>query len=101
MRMAQEIVCHACHTRSFSHIAERWEGCGQFLQVPENNNMKFRGGGTHRPYYANFCSIAQSSGTGKSRLMSELWNKGVIVLLPYARPSARAYIWMKNTGCAN
>ncbi|KAG1840954.1 hypothetical protein C8R48DRAFT_739540 [Suillus tomentosus] len=89
MRMAQEIlqqypelreiVCYVCHTRSFSHIAERWEGCGWFLRVPENNNMKFRGGGMHRPYYAKFRSIVQSSGAGKSRLMSELRNKGVIV----------------------
>ncbi|KAG1831604.1 hypothetical protein EV424DRAFT_160503 [Suillus variegatus] len=41
--------------------------------------MKFTSG-IHRPYYAKFCSIVQSSGTGKSRLMTELRNKGVIVL---------------------
>ncbi|KAG2141416.1 uncharacterized protein EDB93DRAFT_634537 [Suillus bovinus] len=42
--------------------------------------MKFTAGGMYRAYYAKFCSIVQSSGTGKSRLMIELRNKGVIVL---------------------
>ncbi|KAG1769559.1 hypothetical protein EV702DRAFT_696936 [Suillus placidus] len=40
----------------------------------------FRASGLDRPYYAKFCSIVQSSGTGKSRLMTELRNKGVLVL---------------------
>ncbi|KAG2152688.1 uncharacterized protein EDB93DRAFT_1327626 [Suillus bovinus] len=42
--------------------------------------MKFAGSGDKGPYYAKFCSIVQSSGTGKSRLMTELRNKGVLVL---------------------
>ncbi|KAG2095463.1 uncharacterized protein F5147DRAFT_718410 [Suillus discolor] len=49
-----------------------------FYEYLKNNNMEFRG--LHGPYYAKFCSIVQSSGTGKSRLMIELRNKGVIVL---------------------
>ncbi|KAG0702724.1 hypothetical protein DFH29DRAFT_920145 [Suillus ampliporus] len=51
-----------------------------FYEYLKNNNDKFRGGGFTRPYYAKFCSIVQSSGTGKSRLMTELRNKGVLVL---------------------
>ncbi|KAG2047170.1 hypothetical protein BDR06DRAFT_964261 [Suillus hirtellus] len=49
-----------------------------FYEYLKNNNMEFRG--PRGPYYAKFCSIVQSSGTGKSRLMIELRNKGVIVL---------------------
>ncbi|KAH7905770.1 hypothetical protein BJ138DRAFT_1130306 [Hygrophoropsis aurantiaca] len=37
-------------------------------------------------YYAKFCSIVQSSGTGKSRLMTELRKKGVVVLYMNLRP---------------
>ncbi|KAG1762739.1 hypothetical protein EV702DRAFT_1206236 [Suillus placidus] len=51
-----------------------------FYEYLKTNNMKFKGNGLERPYYAKFCSIVQSSGTGKSRLMTELRNKGVIVL---------------------
>ncbi|KAG1776127.1 hypothetical protein EV702DRAFT_1231141 [Suillus placidus] len=51
-----------------------------FYECLKNNNMKFKGSGLERSYYAKFCSIVQSSGTGKSRLMTELGNKGVIVL---------------------
>ncbi|KAG1812012.1 hypothetical protein EV424DRAFT_1349476 [Suillus variegatus] len=47
-----------------------------FYEYLENNDTKFTGS-MHRPYYAKFCSIVQSSGT---RLMTELRNKGVIVL---------------------
>ncbi|KAG2339329.1 hypothetical protein BDR05DRAFT_624804 [Suillus weaverae] len=43
-----------------------------FYEYLENNNMKFKGSGLERPYYAKFCSIVQSSGTGKSRLMTEV-----------------------------
>ncbi|KAG0700650.1 hypothetical protein DFH29DRAFT_930758 [Suillus ampliporus] len=51
-----------------------------FYEYLKTNNNKFRGGGLTRSYYAKFCSIVQSSGTGKSRLMTELRNKGTLVL---------------------
>ncbi|KAG1737634.1 hypothetical protein EDB19DRAFT_1909614 [Suillus lakei] len=51
-----------------------------FYEYLKNNNNKFRGKGISRPYYAKFCSIVQSSGTGKSRLITELRTKGVLVL---------------------
>ncbi|KAG2141144.1 uncharacterized protein EDB93DRAFT_639299 [Suillus bovinus] len=58
-----------------------------FYEYLKNNDMKFTDGGMQRPYYAKFCSIVQSSGTGKSRLMTELRNKGVIVLYMNIRDS--------------
>ncbi|KAG1840980.1 hypothetical protein C8R48DRAFT_739736, partial [Suillus tomentosus] len=116
----REIICHACQTRSFSHIADLSEcscqchrrppasvaGNAEIFQIPQasdpvrpsqdkhrsdflydsfvrpyvgkavdgfyeylkNNDMKFTGG-MHRPYYAKFCLIVQSSGT---RLMTEV-----------------------------
>ncbi|KAG1769565.1 hypothetical protein EV702DRAFT_1271245, partial [Suillus placidus] len=51
-----------------------------FYEYLKSNNDMFRASGLDRPYYAKFCSIVQSSGTGKSRLMTELRNKGVLVL---------------------
>ncbi|KAG1762984.1 hypothetical protein EV702DRAFT_1052031 [Suillus placidus] len=91
------MIRHACQTRSFSQIADLDEDRPDFLyesfvrpyigkavdgfyEYLKTNNMKFKGSGLERPYYAKFCSIVQSSGTGKSRLMTELRNKGVIVL---------------------
>ncbi|KAF8350898.1 hypothetical protein F5887DRAFT_322542 [Amanita rubescens] len=47
-----------------------------FLEYLKDNEEKY-GKGT---YYAKFCSIVQSSGTGKSRLLCELRKKDVIVL---------------------
>jgi hypothetical protein len=43
-----------------------------FYEYLKNNDMKFAGNGEKGPYYAKFCSIVQSSGTGKSRLMTEV-----------------------------
>jgi ABC-type lipoprotein export system ATPase subunit len=43
-----------------------------FYEYLKNNNVKFKGDGLERPYYAKFCLIVQSSGTGKSRLMTEV-----------------------------
>ncbi|KAG1801836.1 hypothetical protein EV424DRAFT_1559220 [Suillus variegatus] len=78
-----------------------------FYEYLKNNNMEFRG--PRGPYYAKFCSIVQSSGTGKSRLMIELRNKGVIVLyMNLHEPSDLGYpmrdlvparILTENTGC--
>ncbi|KAG2146282.1 hypothetical protein DEU56DRAFT_787283 [Suillus clintonianus] len=51
-----------------------------FYEYLKHNNNKFKGRGVQRPYYAKFCSIVQSSGTGKSRLLTELRNRGVLVL---------------------
>ncbi|KAG2344166.1 hypothetical protein BDR05DRAFT_195947 [Suillus weaverae] len=59
------------------YIGEAVDGFYEYLK---NNHTKFKGGGRLRPYYAKFCSIVQSSGTGKSRLMTELRNKDVLVL---------------------
>ncbi|KAG1799086.1 hypothetical protein EV424DRAFT_1559508 [Suillus variegatus] len=78
-----------------------------FYEYLKNNNMEFRG--PHGPYYAKFCSIVQSSGTGKSRLMIELRNKGVIVLYMNLRDRSDlgfpmrdlvpAHILTENTDC--
>ncbi|KAG2082417.1 hypothetical protein BD769DRAFT_1727130 [Suillus cothurnatus] len=94
----RDMVRKACLTRSnFTHIAdlkifqisESGNGPTPPAQEEEDqpafltnrsNNEKFRGHGLERPYYAKFCSIVQSSGTGKSRLMTELQHKGVLVL---------------------
>ncbi|KAI6033314.1 hypothetical protein EDC04DRAFT_2214485 [Pisolithus marmoratus] len=56
-----------------------------FYEYLEHNNTKFaRGSGGGPPkYYGKFCSIVQSSGTGKSRLLFE----GVLVLYMNLRPS--------------
>ncbi|KAG1777972.1 hypothetical protein EV702DRAFT_1196772 [Suillus placidus] len=50
------------------YIGEAVDGFYEYLK---NDHIKFKGGGRSRPYYAKFCSIVQSSGTGKSRLMTE------------------------------
>ncbi|KAG2140084.1 hypothetical protein DEU56DRAFT_798548 [Suillus clintonianus] len=63
-----------------------------FYEYLKDNNIKFRGGGISRPYYAKFCSIVQSFGTGKSRLLTELRNKGVLVLYMNLRvPSDKGF----------
>lgn len=49
-----------------------------FYEYLKNNNIEFRT--SSKSYYGKFCSIVQSSGTGKSRLILELRNKGVLVL---------------------
>ena len=46
-----------------------------FYEYLKTNNRNFIGHEFHtldRPYYGKFCSIVQSSGTGKSRLMTEV-----------------------------
>ncbi|KAI6042392.1 hypothetical protein EDC04DRAFT_2892069 [Pisolithus marmoratus] len=54
-----------------------------FCEYLERNNAEFPyiplRGGPHK-YYGKFCSIVQSSGTGKSRLLFELRTKGVDVI---------------------
>ncbi|KAH7882242.1 hypothetical protein F5I97DRAFT_1985411 [Phlebopus sp. FC_14] len=49
-----------------------------FYEYLIRNNKLFSAQGT--TYYAKFCSIVQSSGTGKSRLMTELRCKDALVL---------------------
>ncbi|KAI6115032.1 hypothetical protein EDD17DRAFT_1827054 [Pisolithus thermaeus] len=60
-----------------------------FLKYLEHNNKEFhyRIEGNPSNYYGKFCSIVQSSGTGKSRLLFELRTKGVVVLYMNLRPS--------------
>ncbi|KAI6117337.1 hypothetical protein EV401DRAFT_2197742 [Pisolithus croceorrhizus] len=53
-----------------------------FCEYLEHNNRDFQFGGGTPEYYGKFCSIVQSSGTGKSRLLYELHKKGVLVLYP-------------------
>ncbi|KAG2116781.1 hypothetical protein DEU56DRAFT_905154 [Suillus clintonianus] len=104
------IIYDACRNRSFSHIADLeifqipkardlhmlsaqdkdfldsfsrpyvGKAVDGFYEYLKENNIKFKGVSAHQPYYAKFCSIVQSSGTGKSRLLTELRNRGVIVL---------------------
>ncbi|KAH7904560.1 hypothetical protein BJ138DRAFT_1166310 [Hygrophoropsis aurantiaca] len=47
-----------------------------FFEYLKENSRRF----ANKIFYAKFCSIVQSSGTGKSRLMLELRHKGVIVI---------------------
>ncbi|KIJ11786.1 hypothetical protein PAXINDRAFT_171618, partial [Paxillus involutus ATCC 200175] len=54
-----------------------------FYEYLEQNQKDFSGGTN---YYARYCSIVQSSGTGKTRLMLELAKKGVLVLYINLRP---------------
>lgn len=57
-----------------------------FCEYLERNNEEF-GKSVTPKYCGKFCSIVQSSGTGKSRLLLELHMKGVIVLYINLRPS--------------
>ncbi|KAH7884939.1 hypothetical protein F5I97DRAFT_1300844 [Phlebopus sp. FC_14] len=50
-----------------------------FCEYLNQNHQAFYEGGNER-YYGKFCSIVQSSGTGKTRLMLELATKGICVL---------------------
>ncbi|KAG1798588.1 uncharacterized protein HD556DRAFT_1306037 [Suillus plorans] len=61
------IPCGRLKLHLRSYVGKAVDGFYEYLK---NNNMKFTGG-MHRPYYAKFCWIVQSSGTGKSRLMIE------------------------------
>ncbi|KAF9234793.1 hypothetical protein BU15DRAFT_65422 [Melanogaster broomeanus] len=54
-----------------------------FIEYLENNQRKFE----QSKYYGKFCSIVQSSGTGKTRLMLELVKKDVLVLYMNLRPA--------------
>ncbi|KAF9239620.1 hypothetical protein BU15DRAFT_74474 [Melanogaster broomeanus] len=56
-----------------------------FVEYLENNQRKFEQT-EQRKYYGKFCSIVQSSGTGKTRLMLELSKKDVLVLYMNLRP---------------
>ncbi|KAH7903157.1 hypothetical protein BJ138DRAFT_1168488 [Hygrophoropsis aurantiaca] len=53
-----------------------------FFEYLKANNKLFNS----RPCYAKSCSIVQSSGTGKSRLLVELRHKGVIVIYMNLQP---------------
>ncbi|KAB5587532.1 hypothetical protein CTheo_9029 [Ceratobasidium theobromae] len=55
---------------------------GLYNYLERNNELAndFSGDQSSDQYYGKFCSIVQSSGTGKSRTMIELRTKGVIVL---------------------
>ncbi|KAI6032504.1 hypothetical protein EDC04DRAFT_2230603 [Pisolithus marmoratus] len=60
-----------------------------FCKYLERNNEEF---GSYVSdgvpmFYGKFCSIVQSSGTGKSRLLFELRSQGVVVLYMNLRPS--------------
>lgn len=50
------------------YVGEAVEG---FFEYLASNNKKFSEKSS-RPYYGKFCSIVQSSGTGKSRLLTEV-----------------------------
>ncbi|KAH7884823.1 hypothetical protein F5I97DRAFT_2039899 [Phlebopus sp. FC_14] len=50
---------------------------GFYQYLTYNNELFCR---EERRYYGKFCSVVQSSGTGKSRLITELCNKDVLVL---------------------
>ena len=47
------------------------EAVDSFFDYLASNNNKFSAN-LSRPYYGKFCSIVQSSGTGKSRLLTEV-----------------------------
>jgi len=49
------------------YVGEAVDG---FFDYLTSNNKKFSE--SSRPYYGKFCSIVQSSGTGKSRLLTEV-----------------------------
>jgi hypothetical protein len=46
------------------------EAVDSFFDYLTSNNKKFSE--ASRPYYGKFCSIVQSSGSGKSRLLTEV-----------------------------
>lgn len=58
-----------------------------FCEYLEHNNRDFQFGGGTPEYYGKFCSIVQSSGTSKSRLLLEIRTNGVLVLYLNLRPS--------------
>ncbi|KAI6042391.1 hypothetical protein EDC04DRAFT_1000431 [Pisolithus marmoratus] len=66
----------------------RGQAVDAFCEYLENNNNKFAREYDRAKYYGKFCSIVQSSGTGKSRLLLELRTKGVVVLYMNLPPSA-------------
>ncbi|KAF9232686.1 hypothetical protein BU15DRAFT_67236 [Melanogaster broomeanus] len=75
--MKQELV------RSFN-TTYRGGALDAFVEYLENNQRKFEQG----KYYGKFCSIVQSSGTGKTRLMLEVLSKrDVLVLYMNLRPA--------------
>ncbi|KAI6107521.1 hypothetical protein EDD16DRAFT_1898820 [Pisolithus croceorrhizus] len=66
----------------------RGKAVDAFCEYLERNDKMF---GLYEPdgtprYYGKFCSIVQSSGTGKSRLLLELSRRGVLVLYMNLRP---------------
>ncbi|KAF9239629.1 hypothetical protein BU15DRAFT_74483 [Melanogaster broomeanus] len=67
--------------RSFN-TTYRGSALTAFVEYLENNQRKFE----QRKYYGKFCSIVQSSGTGKTRLMLELVKKDTLVLYMNLRP---------------
>ncbi|GBE88876.1 hypothetical protein SCP_1402840 [Sparassis crispa] len=63
------------------------DGLYEYLR---ENNRKFH---SQKNYYAKFCSIVQSSGTGKSRTVVELGSKGVMVLYINVRNKTDKHNW--------
>ncbi|KAF9244221.1 hypothetical protein BU15DRAFT_59546 [Melanogaster broomeanus] len=63
--------------------AYRGSALDAFVEYLENNQRKFE----QSKYYGKFCSIVQSSGTGKTRLMLELVKKDILVLYMNLRPA--------------
>ncbi|KAH7905489.1 hypothetical protein BJ138DRAFT_1228948 [Hygrophoropsis aurantiaca] len=84
----QEAIREAFKERSFANVRNikmLWSSSAKafeprqmdgFVEYLKANNRKFSQGN----YYGKFCSIVQSSGTGKSRLMVELRHRKVIVV---------------------
>ena len=87
--MVSRVLSHVCrilnedandiHYGSFirPYVGNAVDGFYEYLKT---NNQKFSGSALERPYYAKFCSIVQSSGTGKSRLMTEVRFMNCIVV---------------------
>ncbi|GBE88894.1 hypothetical protein SCP_1403020 [Sparassis crispa] len=69
------------------YVGAAVDGLYEYLR---ENNRKFHREGGH---YGKFCSIVQSSGSGKSRTMIELGSKGVMVLYMNIRDKADKHNW--------
>ncbi|KAB5592442.1 hypothetical protein CTheo_4089 [Ceratobasidium theobromae] len=64
---------------------------GLYEYLERNDRLFGRARATGKEFYGKFCSIVQSSGTGKSRAMIELRTKGVIVLYMNLRNRREEY----------
>lgn len=84
----QPAVTYTAMYKAFTS-SYRGQAVDAFLRYLEHNNREFRYSieGSPSNYYGKFCSVVQSSGTGKSRLLFELRTKGVVVLYMNLRSS--------------